>query len=406
MQQYGHKLSIKSIERKPFMKKNIDLIYFNAGGGHRASARALEAVLKNSHPHWNVRLVNLFEVLDSRQVYKRVTGVAPEEFYNRQLAKGWTMAMTPELRILQAFIRLTHQVMVKRLQEHWIETEPDMVVSLVPNFNRAMYDSLVSSLPGVPYVTILTDLADNAPHFWIEENQQQHFICGTDKAMEQARAAGHPDRCIHGSSGMLLHPDFYRKPDIDRREQLQAAGFDPDKPVGLVMFGGHGSKAMIKIAKQMSDVQMIYICGHNAALAKKIAKMQTRAHKLVEGFTTQMPVYMEMADFFIGKPGPGSISEAIRKDMPVIVVSNKWTMIQERYNGEWITQNGLGIVLPSFVKINQAVHRLLDDLDRYKTNVRRQDNQAVFEVPGILENILAQSELAQQTSITATTIAS
>ncbi|MGH8814291.1 MAG: MGDG synthase family glycosyltransferase, partial [Advenella sp.] len=290
------------------MNKNIDLIYFNAGGGHRASARALEAVLKNSHPHWNVRLVNLFEVLDSRQVYKRVTGVAPEEFYNRQLAKGWTMAMTPELRILQAFIRLTHQVMVKRLQEHWIETEPDMVVSLVPNFNRTMYESLVSSLPGVPYVTILTDLADNAPHFWIEKNQQQHFICGTDKALEQARAAGHPDSHIHASSGMLLHPDFYKKPEIDRREQLIAAGFDPDKPVGLVMFGGHGSKTMIKIAKQLSDVQMIYICGHNAALFKKISKMQTRAHKLVEGFTTQMPIFMEMADFFIGKPGPGSIS--------------------------------------------------------------------------------------------------
>ncbi len=378
------------------MNKNIDLIYFNAGGGHRASARALEAVLKNSHPHWNVRLVNLFEVLDSRQVYKRVTGVAPEEFYNRQLAKGWTMAMTPELRILQAFIRLTHQVMVKRLQEHWIETEPDMVVSLVPNFNRAMYESLVSSLPGVPYVTILTDLADNAPHFWIEKNQQQHFICGTDKAVEQARAAGYADSHIHASSGMLLHPDFYKKPDIDRREQLIAAGFDPDKPVGLVMFGGHGSKTMIKIAKQLSDVQMIYICGHNAALAKKIGKMQTRAHKLVEGFTTQMPIFMEMADFFIGKPGPGSISEAIRKDMPVIIVCNKWTMIQERYNGEWVTDNGLGIVLPSFAKINQAVHHLLENLDSYRERVKAQNNQAVFEVPDILAGILAQNEVAQQ----------
>jgi 1,2-diacylglycerol 3-beta-galactosyltransferase len=378
------------------MNKNIDLIYFNAGGGHRASARALEAVLKNSHPHWNVRLVNLFEVLDSRQVYKRVTGVAPEEFYNRQLAKGWTMAMTPELRILQAFIRLTHQVMLKRLQEHWIETEPDMVVSLVPNFNRAMYESLVSSLPGVPYVTILTDLADNAPHFWIEKNQQQHFICGTDKALEQARAAGHPDSHIHASSGMLLHPDFYKKPEIDRREQLIAAGFDPDKPVGLVMFGGHGSKTMIKIAKQLSDVQMIYICGHNAALAKKISKMQTRAHKLVEGFTTQMPIFMEMADFFIGKPGPGSISEAIRKEMPVIIVCNKWTMIQERYNGEWVTKNGLGIVLPSFAKTHDAVHHLLENLDSYRERVKAQDNQAVFEVPDILARILAQNEIAEQ----------
>ena len=377
------------------MNKNIDLIYFNAGGGHRASARALEAVLKHTHPHWNVRLVNLFEVLDSKQVYKRVTGVAPEEFYNRQLAKGWTMAMTPELRILQAFIRLTHQVMLRRLQEHWIETEPDLVVSLVPNFNRAMYESLVSSLPGVPYVTILTDLADNAPHFWIEKNQQQHFICGTDKAVEQALAAGHPASHVHASSGMLLHPDFYSKPNINRREQLQQAGFDPDKPVGLVMFGGHGSKTMLKIARQLSDVQMIYICGHNAALAKRIGRLQTRAHKLVEGFTTQMPVFMEMADFFIGKPGPGSISEAIRKEMPVIVVSNKWTMIQERYNGEWITRNGLGIVLKSFKHAHEAVHQLLDKLDEYKSNVRRQDNRAVFEVPAILEGILQQSEQAQ-----------
>ena len=387
------------------MTKNIDLIYFNAGGGHRASARALEAVLKNTHPHWNVRLVNLFEVLDTRQVYKRVTGVAPEEFYNKQLAKGWTMAMTPELRILQAFIRLTHQVMVKRLQEHWIETEPDMVVSLVPNFNRAMYESLVSSLPGVPYVTILTDLADNTPHFWIEPNQQQHFICGTSKAKEQAQAAGYPDSHIHTSSGMLLHPDFYKKPEIDRREQLIANGFDPDKPVGLVMFGGHGSKTMVKIAKQLSDVQMIYICGHNAALAKKIGKMQTRAHKLVEGFTTQMPVFMEMADFFIGKPGPGSISEAIRKDMPVIIVSNKWTMIQERYNGDWVTENGLGIVLPSFAKVNQAVHHLLDNLDSYRERVKAQDNQAVFEVPKILERILAQSEITEQSALPSTSTA-
>ena len=162
------------------------------------------------------------------------------------------------------------------------------------------------------------------------------------------------------------------------------------------MFGGHGSKTMIKIAKQLSDVQMIYICGHNAALAKKISKMQTRAPKLVEGFTTQMPVYMEMADFFIGKPGPGSISEAIRKDMPVIIVCNKWTMIQERYNGDWVTENGLGIVLPSFAKINQAVHHLLENLDSYRERVKAQDNQAVFEVPGILENILAQSEMTEQ----------
>ena len=41
---------------------------------------------------------------------------------------------------------------------------------------------------------------------------------------------------------------------------------------------------------------------------------------------------MQLADFFIGKPGPGSISEAVQQGLPVIVVDNAWTMPQERYN--------------------------------------------------------------------------
>ena len=68
------------------------------------------------------------------------------------------------------------------------DTRPDMVVSLVPNFNRAMYQSLRAALPATPFVTILTDFADYPPHFWIEpfSVNQQFFICGTTKAAEQA----------------------------------------------------------------------------------------------------------------------------------------------------------------------------------------------------------------------------
>ena len=31
----------------------------------------------------------------------------------------------------------------------------------------------------------------------------------------------------------------------------------------------------------------------------------------VLGFTREIPLYMELSDFFIGKAGPGSISEAL-----------------------------------------------------------------------------------------------
>ena len=57
---------------------------------------------------------------------------------------------------------------MRLLEKFWRESRPDMVVSLVPNFNRALGESLRSALPGVPLVTILTDIADYPPHFWIE----------------------------------------------------------------------------------------------------------------------------------------------------------------------------------------------------------------------------------------------
>jgi len=58
--------------------------------------------------------------------------------------------------------------------------------------------------------------------------------------------------------------------------------------------------------------------------------------------------------FFIGKPGPGSISEAVQQGLPVIVVRNAWTMPQERYNTQWVEENGVGVVLDSFKPFVQA----------------------------------------------------
>ena len=89
---------------------------------------------------------------------------------------------------MHAVIRMYHRPTARLLSRYWLDSKPDMVVSLVPNFNRAMYDGLRNSLPKVPYVTVLTDMADFPPHFWIEPKQDQYFICGTEKAAEQAYA--------------------------------------------------------------------------------------------------------------------------------------------------------------------------------------------------------------------------
>jgi hypothetical protein len=368
--------------------KTIDLVYVNAGGGHRSAAIALERVIREQGRDWHVRLVNLFEVLDPQDVFRRTTGVKPEDYYNVRLAKGWTLGLAQELRILQMLIRLSHKSFVSHLRGHWAQTRPDMVVSLVPNFNRAMYQGLNLAFPGTPYVTVMTDLADYPPHFWIEPHQSQHWVCGTPRAAAQARAAGCDETRIHETSGMIINPDFYRDLRLDRRAEMQKLQLDPDRPTGIVMFGGHGSRAMRGIAKRLGDTQMILVCGHNAALAEQLRAMDAAAPRLVLGFTSEIRHYMRLSDFFIGKPGPGSISEAVHQGLPVIVVRNAWTMPQERYNTEWVEENNVGVVLDSFKSIRKGVAQVTDGLENYRAGLQRLHNRAVFEIPDILERIL------------------
>jgi UDP-N-acetylglucosamine:LPS N-acetylglucosamine transferase len=255
-----------------------------------------------------------------------------------------------------------------------------------------MYQALASARPGVPYVTALTDFADMPPHFWIEPNQAQHVICGTPKAVTQARDAGYRETRIHPTSGMIIHPDFYRPLNIDRRAERTKLQLDPDRPTCMVMFGGHGSNVMLRIAERLDDVQLILVCGHNSPLADDLRAMRAPAPRAVIGFSTQIRYFMQLSDFFIGKPGPGSLSEAVQQWLPVIVVRNAWTMPQERYNADWIQEQQAGVVLDSFKHIREGVAEVTGRLDDYRAGVAAVQNRAIFEIPDILGRILRLSD--------------
>jgi 1,2-diacylglycerol 3-beta-galactosyltransferase len=97
---------------------------------------------------------------------------------------------------------------------------------------------------------------------------------------------------------------------------------------------------------------------------------------------------MRLSDFFIGKPGPGSLSEAIHMGLPVITIKNSLTMPQERYNATWIRENQLGIVVSSISEIKRAVDTLIQRLPEFQERVARIENRAVFEVVEALKKII------------------
>lgn len=376
--------------------KRIEFAFFDAGGGHRAAATALEMAVRRQQCPWETSLANLQEVLDPLDILRKLTGIRIQDLYNTMLRNGWTLGSPQLLKVLQLVVKIHHARTVKLLAERWKETQPDMVVSFVPHFNRALGESFSHAFPGRPFVTVLTDLADYPPHFWMER-QEQYFVCGSDRAVAQARAMGHPDDRIFRASGMILHPRFYEAPVEERGAGLKRLGLKTDLPTGLVLFGGHGSREMLEIAERLDgsplELQLIFICGKNAKLANALRARKARLHCFVEEFTTRVNDYMRLADFFIGKPGPGSVSEALALRLPVIVACNAWTLPQERYNADWILEKEVGVVLRSFRDINRAVARLIEPsaLARYRANAAALHNRAVFEIPTMLEKILEES---------------
>lgn len=370
------------------MRSKIDFIYFDAGGGHRAAANALKAVIEQQQRPWDIRLVNLQEVLDPLDIFRKYTRIRMQDVYNLLLKKGWTLGSPQLTAAMHLIIRIYHRGQVKLLKNFWAQSRPDLLVSLVPNFNRALFESLEDR---TPMVTILTDMADYPPHFWIERGQRQFFICGSERAAEQAREMGHaPDR-IYRASGMILRPKFYDAVAVDRAAERVKLGLKPDVPTGLVLFGGEGSSTMLRIAKKVeAEVQLIFMCGRNEKLAKRLRALKTRVPISVQGFTSEIPYFMHLSDFFIGKPGPGSISEALAMKLPVIVERNSWTLPQERFNTDWVLEKKVGVVLKSFRDINAGLGELLapGNFARFKANAAAIENRAIFEIPDILQSLL------------------
>ncbi|HEU0368697.1 MAG TPA: glycosyltransferase, partial [Candidatus Acidoferrum sp.] len=374
-------------------KRKIHVLFHDAGGGHRNAAVALKAVCEQQQRPWDINPVQFQELTDHLDVLRRLTGIRIQEQYNILLRNGWTWGSEYLLRVLQLTIRVLHRPMVKLLANYWRAHPADLLISVIPHFNREIAESWTSVYPGRRFVTIITDMADFPPRFWIEPIAEQIVVAGSDRAAQQARGLGKTEKNLFQASGMILRPEFYVEQEESCTAIRQRLGLDLQLPTAIVLFGGYGSNVVFDIAEQLDaarlPLQLILICGKNEKLAARLQAKQWNIPVHVVGFTREVNRLMHAADFLIGKPGPGSIAEAVTSGLPVLLECNSSTLPQERYNTEWITEKQVGAVVKHFKReIVGAVQGFLEPgrLQEMKRNVGVLDNRAVFEIPEFLSS--------------------
>jgi UDP-N-acetylglucosamine:LPS N-acetylglucosamine transferase len=371
------------------------LFTIDAGGGHRAAARAIEAAVAETQAPIALQVESFQQVLLPLDVLKRATGVSLEDAYNLILRHRWNVFMVPLLRVMHGAIRVRRRALVRTLAA-WLRARPrpGAVVSVFPNFNGVIRDAIAAAHPGVPLVVVLTDLADFPPRFWIERGLDR-VVVATDEARGQALAMGIPEGRITRVSGMVLHPRFHRPSEKDAGPRFRAEhGLSPTDFVVTLLFGGKGSPEMLPLARGLLDadpgLRLVAISGDNPRLREGLSALAagSDARLAVLGFTDRVADVLRASDVLVTKPGPGSLSEAFHNGVPVVVTRNVHTIPQERFNTDLVRDQGLGAVVAHWREIPAAVRRLRTDpaaLAAIRTRLAALPaNRAVYEVVEVL----------------------
>jgi hypothetical protein len=390
---------------EPTSLPEVVLFIVDAGGGHRASATALQAAAEQEGRPWRFRIVNIQEALRSLDLWGRGTGRSIEQTYNELIRAQRTRFLVPTLRVLQFCIRRLRGPLARKMARELRRAPAALAMSLMPNFNAVLRDAVRQALPGTSFFVLLTDYADFPRHFWIEPGIDR-VIVGTEHAVQQARAAGIPDERITRASGMVLHPRFYAAGGTAAGEAARRElGIPEGAFVVMELFGGKGSAEMVPLSrgllKRSPDWHVVAICGDNPPLLEELTKMSAasggRLHAL--GFTKRIADYLAASDVLVTKPGPGSLAEAFQQGVPVVVNCNARTIPQERFNAEMVRSLGLGRVVATVDEMPAAVADLRRDPEEWKrvrANVRAlPPNRAVYEALDVVEAELRRRSDAQ-----------
>ena len=373
--------------------KKILILYTDAGGGHRATARSLQAIIERETVHEAVLLNPYKELIADVDLFPRFTGYSDEDVYNRfVLEKGWNNLFCLAYYGLTLLnIKLGTQESTRRFFARWEQERPDLLISVMPMPNQGIYQSVkaYSGKQPVPFLVLLTDLQENMKYSWFPKETDYYIACGTEQAYHQALHKPHPSELTFRTSGMIVHPKFYDLPSLDIATERERLVLRADLPTGCMMYGGSGSPRMLQLAQELCKLdhrcQMIFLCGRNQALADELAGLRLPYPHVIRTYTPDVPYYFALSDFFISKPGPGAISEALVMNLR-LVVDCQCVLPQERYNVKWVQEHQVGQPFKNIRSFRQAIRQVIAP---GAPNSDPPRNRAIFEIPGILERILS-----------------
>jgi len=363
-------------------KPHIVFLFSDTGGGHRSASEAIIEALDLEFPEeFTYEMVDFFKEYSPPPL--NLAGPAYPLMSRMEYMWEFTFKASDNpdfMRVLfSAFWPYIRFGMYKMLREH----PGDLYVSVHPLINIPFLRAMRKREDTTPYMIVVTDLVSSHTAWFAKEADL--ISIPTEQARKPAEYAGFDPQKLKVIG--LPVADRFCKPPGDKKILRKKLGWPKDKTMILLVGGGEGMGPLGAVSKEINqaepDAGLVIITGRNKKLKNELEAIDWNIPTHVYGFVTNMPDLMRAADILVTKAGPGTISEAMIANLPIILYHR--IPGQEEGNVSYVIDEGAGVWAP---EIKDIINTLDDWLNNPEKRMKAVENAKRLARPNASRQIV------------------
>lgn len=332
----------------------VIILTMSTGNGHHIASRALceylksrdiDAQIVDAYKYFNKIFSDLLE--KGYLLATRYTPYVYGKFYRNIEKHDHTDSKITWSHFCNSFV-------ARQFARYISKQNPDMVVSTHPLASYLITRYKSKKLVNTKTIGIITDFC---VHPYWEQTKMDYYVCANELIVNQLVKKGISEDKIL-PFGIPIEMKFSEK--TDKSEARKMLGIEDKKTVFVItgsMGYGNTAKYIRALDRMNEDFQIISVCGNNSAMKKHIDSLKTNKKIYNYGFVNNVNLMMDASDIIITKPGGLTVSEAIAKKLPVILVDP--IPGQEDRNREFLLNNGLAVGVSETLPVDEVLYELL-----------------------------------------------
>jgi len=343
-------------------KMNILILTVSAGAGHIKAAEAIRDSFVKQYPNAKVMVVDTYKYVNPL-VDKLVVGSYLKAVKNVPSFYAKLYALSEPRKSKYNFGGSINRILAVRLRRLIKDFKPTLIactnfipLQILSNMHR-------KGELDVPTVSIITDFTTHS--YWLHEYVSA-YVVAHDLLKYELIKKGIPKEIIH-PLGIPVSNTFVNKKS--KNSLLKEFNLE-DKKTILLMGGSLGfgdiQNNFMSLLNYPQDIQIIAIVGTNYKLMHQLTKYSQGSPKKVKilGYTDRVSDYMDVSDIIITKPGGMTVSEALIKELPILIISP--IPGQEERNARFLTNMGAAVRIMDDDEADNILYQIIDNPARIK----------------------------------------